>query len=200
MICGGERNKEMLALITGGSGSGKSAYAERLVLSFNGTYRIYLATMSAASPEAASRIQRHRRMRRGKGFETIECTQNLYSIPPDKLEGADVLLEDLSNLIAGELFSSDGASLDEDRFAQQGEAAFGEAFVSHLIGEILFVNSHARSLVIVMNEIFSDSCSYDPVTEAFRRITGNLHCRIAEKADLVMEVTGGIVSIWKERG
>ena len=62
----------MLVVVTGGSGSGKSAFAEDRVLSFGEARRIYIATMQAFDEESHRRIRRHRRMRAGKGFETIE--------------------------------------------------------------------------------------------------------------------------------
>ena len=62
----------MLVVVTGGSGSGKSAFAEDRVLSFGESRRIYIATMQAFDEESHRRIRRHRRMRSGKGFETIE--------------------------------------------------------------------------------------------------------------------------------
>ena len=37
----------MLVVVTGGSGSGKSAFAEETVLSFGEARRIYIATMQA---------------------------------------------------------------------------------------------------------------------------------------------------------
>ena len=66
----------MLELVTGGSGSGKSAFAEDRVLSFGESRRIYNATMQAFDEESHRRIRSQRRMRTGKGFETIErCTE-----------------------------------------------------------------------------------------------------------------------------
>ena len=62
----------MLVVVTGGSGSGKSAFAEETVLSFGEARRIYIATMQAFDEESHRRIRRHRHMRAGKGFETIE--------------------------------------------------------------------------------------------------------------------------------
>ena len=61
----------MLALVTGGSGSGKSAWAEDLVLSLGEGRRIYIATMYPFDEESHRRIERHRKMRAGKGFETV---------------------------------------------------------------------------------------------------------------------------------
>ena len=62
----------MLVVVTGGSGSGKSAFAEETVLSLGEARRIYIATMQAFDEESHRRIRRHRHMRAGKGFETIE--------------------------------------------------------------------------------------------------------------------------------
>ena len=58
----------MITLITGGSGSGKSAYAEEQVLLEGEARRIYIATMYPYDEESHRRIDRHRRMRAGKGF------------------------------------------------------------------------------------------------------------------------------------
>ena len=56
----------MLVVVTGGSGSGKSAFAEETVLSFGEARRIYIATMQAFDEESHRRIRRHRHMRAGK--------------------------------------------------------------------------------------------------------------------------------------
>lgn len=58
----------MLILVLGGSGSGKSAFAEALTMSFGGT-RAYIATMEPFGEEGRRRIERHRLMRKDKGFE-----------------------------------------------------------------------------------------------------------------------------------
>ena len=66
----------MMTLVTGGSGSGKSEYAERLAVA-GGTPRIYVATMIPWDDEGWRRIEKHRAMRAGKGFETVECYTGL---------------------------------------------------------------------------------------------------------------------------
>ena len=53
----------MLTLVTGGSGSGKSAFAEDRVLSFGDARRIYIATMHPFDEESHKRIERHQKMR-----------------------------------------------------------------------------------------------------------------------------------------
>ena len=62
----------MLTLVLGGAASGKSEYAESLVLKTTGP-RYYLATMQVWDAECAARVEKHRRMRAAKQFETVEC-------------------------------------------------------------------------------------------------------------------------------
>ena len=85
----------MIALVTGGASSGKSAFAERLALSLPGPHA-YVATMRRGGVEAEARVARHVRAREGKGFLTIELAEH----PDVPLPGVGtLLLEDLSNLL-----------------------------------------------------------------------------------------------------
>jgi len=62
----------MITLVTGGSGSGKSEYAEGLILDSPCSRRFYVATMIAYGKEGRDKVERHRMLRQGKGFITIE--------------------------------------------------------------------------------------------------------------------------------
>lgn len=97
----------MMILVTGGSGSGKSAFAEDCVVSCGETERIYIATMYPFDEESRRRVQRHQKMRQGKGFETVECYTGLHKVQVP--ENSTVLLECMSNLVANEMFQEDGA-------------------------------------------------------------------------------------------
>ena len=104
----------MLILVTGGAASGKSAHAERLLCECVPSSRLYLATMQPFGAAAQARIARHRALREGKGFETVECPLGLQNLSlSQRYDG--ILLEDLGNLLANEIFAPDGA----------GDAAFG---------------------------------------------------------------------------
>ena len=61
----------MTTLITGGAKCGKSRLAEKLLDRFDGN-KFYVATMMPYGSEAHTAIERHRRLRAGKGFETID--------------------------------------------------------------------------------------------------------------------------------
>ena len=74
----------MLTLVLGGAASGKSAYAESLVLK-TGLPRYYLATMQVWDAECAARVEKHRKMRAQKQFETLECPLHLDRLAlPDR--------------------------------------------------------------------------------------------------------------------
>ena len=97
----------MLTFIFGGSASGKSEYAEQYAASLAHNCNaplLYLATMCANDTESKQRIERHRRMRADKSFQTMEVSKEIGSIVVES--DSVVLLECLSNLLANEMFSS----------------------------------------------------------------------------------------------
>ena len=63
----------MLILVTGGAGSGKSLLAERISMQLKCMPFWYVATMQVWDQECRDRIDRHRRQRAGKGFQTVEA-------------------------------------------------------------------------------------------------------------------------------
>lgn len=165
----------MFHLITGGSGSGKSAYAEEEILRLGPGKRFYIATMQAFDAESKKRIERHRNMRSGKGFETIECQVHLERV--DRIGGAHVLLECMSNLVANEMYREDGAK--ENTVAAVTEAVSALAV-------------RTKNLVVVTNEIFSDIWPYDEETRRYQLYLGEINCCLAQLADRVTEVVCGI--------
>ena len=172
----------MLTLVTGGSGSGKSAFAEDRVLSFGDAQRIYIATMHPFDEESHKRIERHQKMRAGKGFETVECYTGLKNV---KLPaGCVVLLECMSNLVANEMFREDGFHPEVSEKITEG--------VRNLL-------SQAEHVVIVTNEIFSDGILYEGESEKYKEQLGKINCNLAEMADAVVEVVYGI-PVWHKGG
>ena len=165
----------MMTVVTGGSGSGKSAFAEDKIVSFGPAKRIYIATMHPYDEESHKRVARHQKMRAGKGFETVECYTGLKNL--DFPENAVVLLECMSNLAANEMFEEKGA---------------GEKTVEAVLEGIKKLRSQVRHLVIVTNEIFSDGMVYDKETENYQRLLGRINAYLAEISDVCYEVVYGI--------
>ena len=62
-----EKNK-MTVLVIGGSGSGKSSFAEDVLEKFPESRKYYIATMQIYDEEGKKKVERHRRIRKEKGF------------------------------------------------------------------------------------------------------------------------------------
>ena len=172
----------MLVVVTGGSGSGKSAFAEETVLSLGEARRIYIATMQAFDEESHRRIRRHRHMRAGKGFETIERYTELDEllVPKDCV----VLLECMSNLVANEMFAENKIRLRDEVTAQ-------------ILDGIEALDRQLAHLVIVTNNVFEDGISYEETTAEYIEAMGQVNERLAAMADTVIEVVAGIPVVWK---
>lgn len=167
----------MFALVYGGSGSGKSEFAENLLQSQAGKASplIYVATMYPGDGEARARIARHQAMRAHKGFETVELYTNLSTanIP----HGSVVLVECLGNLVANEIFSPAGA---------------GAAALTAVVDGLDAVERRAGRVIVVSNDVFTDGVDYPPETEEYRRVLSTAHRILAEKSALVVETVCGI--------
>lgn len=195
----------MMVLVMGGSGSGKSDYAENTADLLSKKYndlksfgfkdaknpenmkKYYLATMQVFDEEGRRKAARHRKLRSGKGFVTIEqpaeIQQTLYKM---EAGGRTVLLECLSNLAANEMFS--------------GEKPKSEA---HVVEKILKgvekLKEETTHLVVVSNNVFEDGITYEETTMEYIRAMGKLNQRLAVLSDRVVEVVAGIPVIIKQR-
>ena len=164
----------MLTLVVGGAASGKSAYAERLVLQ-TALPRYYLATMQVWDAECAARVEKHRRMRAEKQFETLECPLHLGTVHLSARGTA--LLEDLGNLTANELYDPAGA---------------GEAAASAILDGLGKLAAQCEHLVVVSNEVFSGGANYAGDTDRYLKALAQVNNALAARADAVVRVVCGI--------
>lgn len=164
----------MLTLVVGGAASGKSAYAERLVLQ-TALPRYYLATMQVWDAECAARVEKHRRMRAEKQFETLECPLHLGTV--HLLARGTALLEDLGNLTANELYDPAGA---------------GETAASAILDGLDRLAAQCEHLVVVSNEVFSGGANYAGDTDRYLKALAQVNNALAARADAVVRVVCGI--------
>lgn len=176
----------MFYLILGGSGSGKSEYAENLVLSLSKEEpRIYLATMQVYGEEGKKRVERHRKLREHKNFYTVEQTRNIADCAITWKPDMTVLLECMSNLTANEMFLEDDIESED-------------AVVEKIVHDVLEVKKKIKNLVVVSNNVFEDGIRYDETTMAYLRALGRINTLLAGEADVVTEVVYTIPVPWKE--
>jgi len=181
-----------MILITGGSASGKSEYAERRAVQLPGP-RVYLAAMEVYGEEGEARVRKHRAMREGKGFRTVEQTRDLAQVfaRGAVTEEDLVLLEDLSNLAANEMFLPDGRV--------RGEQETEEL----LVREVLSLSARCRELIVVGNLLGGDGAffgnppSEDDFSLRYLRAFSRAQNRIAAEASEVWIVRSGCPVILK---
>lgn len=189
----------MMILVIGGSGSGKSAYAEKVAdflfeennmmgqpahrsdMTGNGK-KYYLATMQIFDEEGRKKVERHRRLRDGKGFVTVEQSTDIHRALDRMGEGeSTVLLECISNLAANEMFSGTGTALKPET-----------VIVDKIINEIEILRKEITHFVVVSNNVFEDGICYDESTMSYIRVMGAVNRKLAAMADRVVEVVVGI--------
>ena len=93
-------------------------------------------------------------------------------------ERGTVLLEDLGNLAANELYSPAGAG--------------PEKALEAILRGIASLRAQCRALVVVSNEIFAGGRDYAPGTEGYLKLMADAHRALAAGADRVCEVVCGL--------
>ena len=203
----------MITLITGGSGSGKSAYAEKYICHASNEKgfkeKYYIATMQVFDDEGQRKIDRHRRLRAGKGFITIEQPRDIQDAV-SKLQsesslktGRLALLECMSNLVANEMFPPVDASdikeagvkkeaLDEPENMRDYENTLISRVSKKVLKEVSILSENVAELVIVTNNVFEDGVCYDESTMNYIKAMGIVNRGLAAMAESVVEVVAGI--------
>ena len=187
----------MMELVTGGSGSGKSAYAEERICTLHRGLceernteipLYYIADMIPYGRETEKKIGKHRKQRAGKGFVTLEWYVDL----PGKISGSEpeglaesgavnqsgacVLLECVSNLTANEMYEPGGA---------------GVHTVERIMEGVRILRERCAHLVIVTNDVFRESVPDSDEMARYKKNLGAVNRALAQMADQVTEVVFG---------
>jgi adenosylcobinamide kinase/adenosylcobinamide-phosphate guanylyltransferase len=180
----------MITLIIGGSGSGKSEYAENYITEISESKnKYYIATMQAYDDEAQQKINCHRKLRSNKNFYTIEQQTDIQNVTKTlnnhEAKSSTALIECISNLTANEMFL-DIEPLDS------------KTVTDKIINGIALLKEEFAHMVIVSNNVFEDGQIYDEATMEYIRAMGEINTKLAFMSDKVVEVVVGIPIIIKE--
>lgn len=168
----------MMVLIIGGSASGKSELCENIAVRL-GKKKLYVATMRPFGSEAQKRINRHIALRRGKGFDSIDCYTNILKIA--NYQNYDtVVIECMSNLVANEMFEENGN-------------------IGVVFDHIQMLKNKFKHLFVVSNDVFSDGTKYSKDTMEYIKNIGEINVKCAALADVVIEVVAEIPIVHKGR-
>lgn len=171
----------MMTLVIGGSGSGKSEFAENYCMKLaKNQQKYYIATMQIYDQEGKQKVLRHQKLRAGKGFLTIEQPVDLEKASEKMNAGkGTALLECISNLAANEMFAGAEPVTEDD-------------VVEKIVTAVREIKEELSHLVIVSNNVFEDGKCYDSVTMAYIRTMGRINEQLARLSDEVVEVVVGI--------
>lgn len=160
-----------LTFILGGAASGKSAFAEQLVV-LSGKSRIYVATSQVFDDEMRLKIRRHIKDR-GEGWKTIEA-------PLDVAAALRGLQEDHVCLVdCATMWLSNHLLAESD--LEQVQAEFLDA-----------LRRCPAQVVVVSNEVGHGIVPDNALARTFREAQGRLNIALAAQADLVVQVTAGL--------
>ena len=165
-----------LTLVLGGAASGKSAWAEKFLLSSD-LELFYAATARPLDEEIKNKINLHKK-RRGPRWSDIDATHDLkIALSCNNLRSA-ILLDCATMWLTNRLM---------DNLPMQESAI---EFMQN-------ISKCSASLVVVSNEIGQGIVPEHALSREFREVHGRLNMAIAEKADLVVQVVAGLPNVLK---
>ena len=170
-----------LTFVTGGSRSGKSAFAQQLAEAIAAP-RLFLATCPNLDKEMDDRIRRHRRDREGRGWQTLEEPLHLAEELSRRPAGETVLVDCLTLWISNLMHESGqgGDEITEDRMT----------FLADQLGTA--ASRHQGQIIMVANEVGLGIVPDNPTARRFRDLAGRCNQSIAARADQVFLVCCGI--------
>ena len=189
-----------LIFVTGGAKSGKSKFAEELILKLNNGKQenIYLATSLVFDEEMKEKVRLHKE-RRKNDWRTVETYKNFENslnkyFPKTKNEVKNNILVDcLTNLITNIIFEKeyiDWENFDKKSYIQDLEKL--DKIVKNSVNELINVSKKFENAVIVSNELGMGLVPNYPLGRYFREIAGKMNQVMAKKADEVYFVVSGI--------
>lgn len=176
-----------IVLVTGGSRSGKSLFAEKLCRE-RGEKIAYLATAEPFDEEMRDRIRKHR-MQRPSNWETIETYGELSAVS-ERLGGFDTVLLDCLTVYVNNLIYHSGIDLMQAKrreidLLEQTILEDVEYFVRDL-------KKKKRQLIMVTDELGMGIVPDTRLSRVYRDILGRVNQKAAALSEEVYFVVSGI--------
>jgi len=166
-------------LILGGARSGKSSFAETLVLKAEAKLtRHYIATAQPFDEEMERRIAHHQE-RRGESWTEHECPIALAELI-SQFQATDIVLVDCLTLWMNNVIYNQGKPVTEDQIRSQ---------VLHLVEAL---NASDAKIVLVSNEVGLGVVPMGEVTRLFVDHAGWMNQAVAKVAKQVIFIAAGL--------
>lgn len=188
-----------LIFVTGGAKSGKSKFAEEMLLKLNNGKQknVYLATSLVFDEEMKEKVRLHKKRRKDEWF-TVETYKNFENELSNFFENNDkiknnMLVDCLTNMITNIIFENQ--NIDWNNFERKLYIQTLKKLnknVKNSVNELLNITNQFENTVIVSNELGMGLVPSYPLGRYFREIAGKMNQIVAEKADEVYFVVSGI--------
>jgi adenosylcobinamide kinase/adenosylcobinamide-phosphate guanylyltransferase len=170
-----------IIFVTGGSRSGKSAWAQQKAEEIPGP-RLYVATCPVIDSEMEERVRKHREARLGRGWETIEETVDLAGIISDHGEGKTVLVDCLTLWTNNLMYERE----------VKGEVLKEEDIVAYCRDVVAACGDITGTVFFVTNEVGMGIIPDNATARRFRDIAGRCNQEMARAADRGILLVSGI--------
>ena len=194
-----------LIYVTGGAKSGKSKFAEDLLLNMNNGNQknIYLATSLIYDEEMDIKVSLHKKRRQDRWI-TVEGYKNFYESLEKKFVEIyskkkeiyekdifinNMLVDCLTNMISNIIFENidiEWSNPAKDQIEKCDEVIENE------VEKLIEISQKFENVIIVSNELGMGIVPSYPLGRYFREIAGKMNQKIAEIADEVFFVVSGI--------
>lgn len=165
-----------LSFVLGGAASGKSAFAETLVVQ-TGAPRVYLATSEIYDDEMRQKVKAHL-AQRGEGWRTIEAPMDLAPALASVSKNEVLLLDCATMWLTNQMMAEADLEAETEGLIQQITACAGR-------------------VVVVSNEVGMGIVPDNALARRFRNAQGKLNQRLASEADLAVFVIAGLPTVLK---
>lgn len=182
--------------VTGGAKSGKSKFAEDLLLSLNDGKQknVYLATSVVFDEEMQKKVELHK-ARRKDNWITVESyknfSQSLEEVMNEnkKNKKNNMLVDCLTNMISNIIFENEEIDWEKPEKNQLEKC---DENVEKEVQNLCEIFKNFENVVIVSNEVGMGLVPAYPLGRYFREIAGKMNQFVAEKADEAYFVVSGI--------
>ncbi|MEO0938393.1 MAG: bifunctional adenosylcobinamide kinase/adenosylcobinamide-phosphate guanylyltransferase [Pseudomonadota bacterium] len=165
-----------LTFVLGGAASGKSSFAEELLIN-SGLSPVYLATSRIWDDEIGEKVRVHK-SRRGAEWLNIEAPLELDAALRGLVAGQAVLIDCATMWLTNHVMDASDLAAAQDRLLRALAAA-------------------PVPVIIVSNEIGQGIVPMDADTRAFREAQGRLNIALAARADCAVQVVAGLPNVLK---
>jgi adenosylcobinamide kinase/adenosylcobinamide-phosphate guanylyltransferase len=170
-----------IILITGGSRSGKSIYAQQIAESM-AEDRTYIATCPVVDEEMEERIRKHREARRAGNWQTIEETTDLAAALTRAKESAVILIDCLTLWVNNLMYQAELQKKD-----------IREEDIVERCRDILDAcGAISGTVIFVTNEIGMGIVPDNALSRRYRDLAGRCNQIMAGRADAVVFMVSGL--------